>query len=165
MLFHWTHSFLRVECSTAQHSILCNKLLSLGLPFVIKSASASLASDFTYIPKDLVLWLSAEIPNAFYSWQVILPCSLVPVWTCSWAGTWPLVLHREQHLADILEPNTGLLTWGATIFYPSCCCREGINCMAPVSRTLCEYQGTFCFTTCVLCWSYLLSHAPSHSTL
>lgn len=38
-------------------------------------------------------------------------------------------------LCGILEPSTDLLTWGATIFHPSCCCREGTNCMAPLSRT------------------------------
>lgn len=82
-LSYWTQKYghcwytelthFSVECSTAQHFILCKKLLSLGLYFVIKAASASLASDFTHIPKDLVLWLNANIPNTFYSWEVILP--------------------------------------------------------------------------------------------
>lgn len=129
------NSFFRVECSTAQHCILCNKLLSLGLSFIIKAASASLASDFTHILKDLVLWLSAKILNAFYSWEVILPCCLVPVETCSWDGTWPHVLCREHHLTDKVDPSTELLTWGATIFHPSCCCREETNCMTSLSRT------------------------------
>lgn len=159
MLAHWTHWFLRVECSTAQHSILCNRLLSLGLSSVIKTASASLASDFTHIPKDLVLWLNAKIPDAFYSCEVILPCSLVPVWTCSWDGTWPHVLCREQHLADKLEPSTDLPTWGATISTLPAAVERG-----PTARhhyTLWEYQGTFCFTISLLCWS----HAASHSAL
>lgn len=35
----------------------------------------------------------------------------------------------------------------------------------PEQHSLCQCQGTFCFTTCMLCWSYLVSHAVSHSTL
>lgn len=145
--------------------ILCNRLLSSGLSFVIKAAS--LASDFTHIPKDLVLWLTAKIPDAFYSWGVILPYSLVPVWRCNWDETWPHLLCREQHSADTLEPSAELLTWGATFSTLPAAVERGPTAWhhCPEQHILCEYHGSFCFTTCLLCQSYLLSHAASHSTL
>lgn len=168
MLLYWTHWFLRVECCTAQHFTFLNKKLSLGLSFIIKATSAFMAPGTADSPLGSCVTSQCKNP-----WAVIVPCCLVyhkhlywyrvemQLHHVYWGGNSTWLWSGAQHGTSVLESHhlepflllqRGDLSAVTLHHYPE-------------QHTLFEYQDAFCLTNCMLCWSYLLSHAASQNTL
>lgn len=170
MLLHWTHWLLRVECSTTQHFILCNKELSLSLLSSKQHLLSWLQAQW------IVLWglmsrLSVRNRSTSYSWAVILPYCLVYQKHLYWHVAETQLCHMYW-----AGNSTWLRCWSpAWKFWPGEPPSSTLFAIAerwptalhhyPEQHTPFKYQGTFCLTYYMLCWSYLLSHAACHSTL